>query len=50
MHKGRFGLDMKKNFSERVVRHWHRLTREVKESLPLGGFKICCRDGTEGHG
>jgi len=40
MKEGRFRLDRRKKFcTMQVVKHWHRLPREVVEAPSLAAFK-----------
>ena len=34
-------VDIRKRFTKRAIRHWHRLPRGVEKSLSLGVFQNC---------
>ncbi|KFQ88008.1 hypothetical protein N337_01973, partial [Phoenicopterus ruber ruber] len=41
LKEGRFSLDIRKKFfTMRVVKHWHRLPREVVDAPSLATFKV----------
>lgn len=42
LHQARFRLHVHKNFfSQRALKHWNRLPREVVEAPSLEGFERC---------
>jgi len=41
LRKGRFRLDVRRKlFTRRVLKHWHRLPREVTDTPSLETFKV----------
>jgi len=41
LHRGKFRSDIRKTFTERVVKHWSKFPREVFELPSLNVFKNC---------
>lgn len=50
LQQGRFRLGMRRNFTERFLKAWNRLPREVLESPFPGGVSKRQKCAVEGHG